>query len=102
MNKISQLHEFLNESPNDSFLLYALALEYIKGNEVEKAINIFEQLVKSDEQYLATYLQYGNLLGQLGNLKMAEEILNKGVEIANQQNNIKTRQELEQAIYLLD
>jgi len=102
MSRIEQLQEFMKESPNDSFLIYALALEYVKINKFSEAIKLFEGLVENDIQYLATYLQYGNLLAETDDIAKAEEIYNKGIEIARLQNNSKTRQEIEQALYLLD
>ena len=36
--RIDQIKEMLQNEPNDSFLNYALALEYAKANDVKKAI----------------------------------------------------------------
>jgi len=102
MNKIQQLHEFLKENPKDTFLRYALALEYVKVNELAMAKIAFEELILQDPDYLPTYYQYGNLLAEIGQLEPAEVIYKKGMEIATSQNKLKTRQELERAIFLLD
>ncbi len=102
MNKIDQLQEFLKENPKDTFLRYALALEYVKDNEINLAITIFEELILNDPQYLATYFQFGQLLAELGQNIRAELVFKNGIEIAKLQNNSKTCQELEQALFLLD
>ena len=102
MTNIEHLNELLKENKKDTFLLYALALEHVKINDFLKAKNIFQQLIIEDPNYLATYFQYGNLLAQIGDLKLAEVIFKKGIDIATTQNKIKTRQELEQALFLLD
>ena len=102
MNKIDQLQEFLKENPKDTFLRYALALEYVKDNEINLAITIFEELILNDPQYLATYFQFGQLLAELGQNIRAELVFKNGIEIAKLQNNLKTCQELEQALFLLD
>lgn len=102
MSKIEQLQNLLIETPTDSFLNYALALEFVKANEHAKAEVIFDKLIRHDANYLATYLQYGNLLAIIGNNEKAACIYEMGIKIAAAQNNIKTRQELEQALFLLD
>jgi tetratricopeptide (TPR) repeat protein len=102
MSKINQLQNLLRETPDDSFLNYALALEYTKINSFEEATIIFENLLLNDPDYLATYLHYGNLLAQLGQNEKAAGIYQKGIVIAEKQNKIKTRQEIEQALFLLD
>jgi len=102
MSKIEQLREFLKENPGDSFLRFALALEFIKIENFDDALKLFKLLVEEDPQYLATYLHYGNLLSATGNSSLAEKIYTIGIDIANAQNKIKARQELEQALFLLD
>lgn len=102
MSKIEQLHEFLKENPDDSFLRFALALEFIKAVNYDEALKLFKLLVEQDPDYLATYLHYGNLLGATGNTSMAEKIYAQGIAVAKAQSKIKARQELEQALFLLD
>jgi len=102
MSKIAELIGFLKDDPNDNFIRYALALEYTKIEEFEKAKNIFDKLILEAPNYLPTYYQYGNLLVEIGQSNLAEEIYKKGIEIADSQLKIKTKQELEQALFLLD
>ncbi|MCC6253267.1 MAG: tetratricopeptide repeat protein [Bacteroidia bacterium] len=98
MNKINQLNEWLKENPDDSFLIYALALEYIKNNQIQEAKKQFDELTQKHPKYLATYLQFGNLLAEMGNKEKAEDIYRKGLEIAIEQNNSKTYKEINQAL----
>jgi tetratricopeptide (TPR) repeat protein len=102
MSKIDQLQELLKTNENDTFLLYALSLEFIKLKEISKSIQIFQYLIENVPNYLATYYQYGSLLNEIGDTRNAEIIYKKGIEIAEAQNNIKTKQELESALFLLD
>ncbi len=41
MNRIEKIIEFLNQQPKDNFLRHALALEYIKIGEEQKALDLF-------------------------------------------------------------
>ena len=52
-----QLQEFLKEDSNDSFLKYALALEYVTVKYKDTAIDCFLKLIKEDENYAASYYQ---------------------------------------------
>lgn len=52
----------LKNEPNDSFLNYALALEYGKLENVKKAIELIEALLVRDEEYLGAYYQLGKIL----------------------------------------
>ena len=47
--RIQRLLEMLLEEPNDSFLLYALATEYLKLNDNQKALFYYLETVNSDE-----------------------------------------------------
>lgn len=101
MDRVVELKQMLDISPDDTFLNYALALEWQKLGEITKTIEAFEKLIKKHETYLATYLQYGNILAEIGDTKKAIIIYNKGIEIATKQQNWKTKRELETALELL-
>ena len=85
MSRIFQIQEFLKESPNDCFLLHALALEYIKANNDIEAKNIFEQNRNISPQYVATYYHLGKLMERNGEIVEAIAIYEKGMEMAKLQ-----------------
>jgi|TARA_B110000967_G_scaffold63987_1_gene65939 hypothetical protein len=45
-SRIEQLQEFLKDGSNDSFLKYALALEYVRIEENDTAKDCFLKLIK--------------------------------------------------------
>ena len=51
MNRITQLLEFLEKEPKDTFLLYALATEYLK-TDTQKALAYFENLLQNYSEVL--------------------------------------------------
>ncbi len=59
-NRLEQLLKYLDEDPKDAFTLYAIAMEYMKG-DLKKSRNYFEKLLKEHPNYLATYYQVGHL-----------------------------------------
>jgi Tfp pilus assembly protein PilF len=100
--RLQLLKDLLEKEPTDSFLNYALALEYAKENNLTKAIELIEQIVQKDEQYLASYYQLGQLYEQQNQAQKALEYYKKGVLIAQVQKNKKTLNELNEAIFLLE
>lgn len=102
LTRLQQVQEMLKNEPHDSFLNYALAIEYAKEKKLEKAIEIIESLLKRDENYLGAYYQLGQLYEQTGKTQNAIEAYNKGISIAKQQNNKKTLGELSTALMLLE
>ncbi len=100
-NKIEDLQRFLAEEPGDSFIKYALALEYLKLEDYKEALSYFVQILASDENYLAAYYHYGKLLEKTGEGVRAEPIYLKGIEVAQRQGNKHTLAELQAAYNLL-
>lgn len=58
-NRLTQLLAFLEESPNDAFLLFALAKEYEKLGEEQQAFIQYEKLVETQADYVGTYYHFG-------------------------------------------
>lgn len=52
MQRLAKIQEMLMQEPEDSFLNYALALEYAKTANLKKAIELIENVLKRDENYL--------------------------------------------------
>ncbi|MFT5647515.1 MAG: tetratricopeptide (TPR) repeat protein [Aureispira sp.] len=100
-SRIEQLQEFLNEDSNDSFLRYALALEYVRVEKNDTARDCFLKLIKDDENYIATYYQLGKLYESLNDSEKAIEIYKKGIKIAQKSENKKTLLELQEAYNML-
>ena len=81
MDRIEQLKNFLKDEPDDSFLNYALAIEYVGRNDLDLAKDIFIKLIKNDPNYTATYYHLGKLYEQQGNKDEAESIYEEGIKL---------------------
>ncbi len=97
-NRIENLKEMLNTDPNDTFARYALGLEYLSLNEIEKAKDMFVELKTLDPNYVATYYQLGKAYELLGDEYEARKVYEKGIYVATSQSDSHTREELEQAL----
>ena len=82
MDRIEKLKQFLAESPNDSFLKHALALEYIKLGNDEAARELFESVLATDPGYVGSYYHLGKLLERNNKIEGAIKIYETGMEEA--------------------
>ncbi len=96
MTRIDQLRKFIADDPNDPFLLYALALEYLR-DEPGKASAVFSQLLSGFPDYVPTYYPAAHLCIDQGQTKEAERLFKLGIDHARRQGDRKTEQELRRA-----
>jgi Tfp pilus assembly protein PilF len=78
-----QIEELLALDPDDSFLRYGLAMEYVSAGSDEEAVRIFEELSQRDPNYVPAYLQAGQALARLGREESARQVLRSGIAVAN-------------------
>lgn len=79
MLRIDQIRQFLQDSPNDSFLRYALAQELQKQGDLEGAKEAYLWLTDNQPSYVATYYHLGKLLITQGEKDAALAWLNLGL-----------------------
>lgn len=80
-NRLEKLLEFIKNEPNDEFLKYALATEYLRLNDADKALYYYEDLVTNHPQYSGTYYHLGKLYEALNRKENAIKTYEKGMEI---------------------
>lgn len=96
-DRINKLQDFLSKSPNDCFLNHALALEYIKLNDDEKAKAIFQKNMSFDPKYVATYYHLAKLLERSGDEAEAIKIYEQGMQVAKEAGDNHSYSELQSA-----
>lgn len=87
----------LDEQPNDLFLQYALAMEYLGMKQLSDAEQLFKQIIEADEHYVAAYYQLGKLIEQ-HNQDAAIVIYEKGMAKAQLKGDRKTVNESKSAL----
>jgi len=97
MHRIERIKERLAANPCDSFLQHALALEYIKIEEDEKARALFENLLKEDENYVGSYYHLAKLLERNDRIKDAISVYEQGMLKAKEKGDMHTYNELRTA-----
>ncbi len=88
MSRIKELEAMLDESPDDPFIIYALAREYGKNSATMQALLMYEYLVNSHPTYIATYYHYAKVLYEAGNRNQALALLKQGIEIGLQEKDM--------------
>lgn len=94
MSRIEQLQSFLTESPEDSFLRFAMAKEYEKINDLTKAEEYYRSIEKNEPSYVGMYYHLGKLLMKKGDLQGAWDIYTRGMQTAKDQGDQHALSEL--------
>ena len=102
MDRLATLLEMERDKPDDPFLKYALAMEYISKGNMAESRAFFERLVSDYPDYVATYYQYGKLEEEAGNNAAAVALYTLGIEKAKAVGDLKTARELQQAVEMVD
>lgn len=97
MDRIQKLLDFLKNSPNDNFLKHALALEYIKINDPDKAKILFLDILTNNPDYIGSYYHLAKLLEQTGEKENAISWYEKGMAAAKAAKDNHAYNELQSA-----
>ncbi|MDB5114763.1 MAG: tetratricopeptide repeat protein [Mucilaginibacter sp.] len=98
INRLDKLLEFIKNEPEDEFLKYALATEYLRLNQADKALEYYEDLVNNHPNYTGTYYHLGKLYEALNRKQDAINTYEKGMQITKEKRDNHAFSEL-QAVY---
>jgi Tfp pilus assembly protein PilF len=96
-DRIDKLRKFLHDSPNDSFLQHALALEYIKAGNESDARALFETILRRDPGYVGSYYHLAKLLERTGATAEAVKVYEEGMAASRQAGDNHAYNELQAA-----
>ncbi len=97
MSRVEQLIQLLENQPGESFLLFALAKEYINMGQPEEALGWFAKLEQTDPDYVGMYYHYGKTLQSTGQRDVAAAVFTRGIEKARQHRDLHALAELQSA-----
>lgn len=99
MNKrLLMLEKMVESGQADSFARYALALEYKKEGQLDRAVQAFTDLRAADPHYLPQYLMAGQMLIEAEKKAEARAWLEAGLALARSVGNSHSAGELESAL----
>ena len=85
MSRREQIESMLQDDPSDTFLRYALAMEYDKEGQHDQALEGFAQLTKGDPPYVPAFFMAGQMLARLDRINESRDFLREGIEQARAQ-----------------
>lgn len=101
-NRIEQLLAYLKDTPNDSFVLFALAKEYERAGQLEESLNWYQKLQKTDPNYVGLYFHYAALLYKVFRKEEAKLVYEEGIDVARKLKDHHAENELRAAYNLQD
>ena len=92
----------LAREPNDTFLLYGIALEHKKLNEPMRAVEYLDRVIALDPGYCYAYHQKGLVYESSGDLDAARRSYRDGIEAAKRKGDAHAQGEIEAALSMIE
>jgi len=96
-SRLDKLLRFLQESPKDSFLAFAIAKEYETAGQINKALNYYNNLKNNDPEYIGVYYHLGKIYEMIQQETLAKETYTQGINLAKKQGDFHSLSELNNA-----
>jgi tetratricopeptide (TPR) repeat protein len=100
--RLDKLQQMLAKEPNDTFLLYGIALEHKKLDNPVAALQFLDRVTSLDPGYCYAYHQKGLVHEAQGDSGAAKLAYRKGIEAATNKGDDHARSEIEAALSLID
>src|SRR5258708_35538536 len=100
--RMDKLQQMLEKSPGDTFLLYAVALEYRKMGDLKSAIEYLDKVVQHDWGYCYAYHQKGQILESAGDVEAAKFAYRQGMDAATRKGDEHARQGIAAALQMIE
>lgn len=101
MSRREQLEAMLADSPQDTFLRYALAMELDSEEDHEKSLEMHRELIQEDPPYVPSFFMSGQQLAKLDRIEEAREVLKQGIEQARLQSDTHAAAEMTEFLGML-
>lgn len=92
--KVKELEALIKQNPDNVLMHYTLGIEYLRAEELGKAIGALSKAIELQPDYSAAYRELGKALVKLNSNKEAKEIFNKGIAVAEEKGDIQTAKEM--------
>lgn len=97
----ARIESLLAQNPTDTFLLYGLAMEYLKDGETAEGIARLKHVADVNPNYPAAYFQLGQILSRQGETDEARDWLARGIVVAQKVGDQHAAGEMEQFLMML-
>jgi Flp pilus assembly protein TadD len=96
--RLEQLQKMLAREPNDTFLLYGIAMEHKKAGDEKTALQMLEKVITIDPGHGYAFFQRGQILEMSGDSAGAKQAYTDGIAAAIKSGDAHARSELEGAL----
>lgn len=100
--RLRQLQEFLADSPDDSELRYAVAMELLSLGADGDAVKAFRDMIAANAEYVPAYQMLGQTFIRLNREDDAKAVLRDGVNAARKAGNAHAEGEIQSLLDGLD
>lgn len=90
-----QIEDLLAVEPDDPFLRYGLAMEFVSARNDQEAARCFRDLLALAPDYVPAYLQAGQALIRLERADEARSLLRQGIAAAQQKGEMHAAEEMQ-------
>jgi tetratricopeptide (TPR) repeat protein len=94
MDRIATLTEILADNPADAFARYALAMEYSKAGDLDRAMAEFKALLEKNPDYTPGYFMAAQTLASAEHIEEAKRMLVDGIASARRTGNQHAQSEM--------
>jgi Tfp pilus assembly protein PilF len=101
-SRMEKLRLMLEKSPGDTFLLYAVALEYRKSGDPKSAVEYLDKVIQHDWGYCYAYHQKGQILESQGDIDAAKEAYHQGIDAAARKGDQHAGQEIAASLEMIE
>jgi tetratricopeptide (TPR) repeat protein len=100
--RLEKLQQMLAKDPNDTFLLYGIAMEHKKLNAPAAALEFFDRVTRLDPGYCYAYHQKGLVHESQGETDAAKQAYREGIQAAIKKGDDHARGEIEAALSMIE
>jgi predicted TPR repeat methyltransferase len=100
-SRAEKLHAMLAQTPDDPFLLYALAME-MKKTDSAAALELLERTIAIDPKQCYAYFQLGQTHESAGDVDSAKSAYRRGIAAADKYGDDHAKQEILGALTMLE
>ena len=100
-DRMVQLQNMLEREPGDTFLLYGIALEHKKANELDQALEYLARVIARDPGYCYAYHQLGLIQENRGDLPAARAAYKDGITAAIKKGDAHAQGEITAALEMI-
>ena len=90
-----QIEEMLRDDPNDPFLRYGLAMEFVSAGDDATAVRCLQELLQVAPDYVPAYVQAGQVLTRLNRDDEARATYQTGIGVARKKGDLHAAGEME-------